>query len=179
MRNSLRLVAVASAIIAQSQAVLAQPIDYPKFTGEISLTAQNDGAFEAFLDEHEAKVVFLDMTFNTAFGARFSSEVYEMCSPYAEIWDNGLSGEVFTLPYTKDGNPLGEDEVLKEENTECGDVSLSFVSDDLVMSSAGPGVHWYDIKGFYLVRRRANRQPYVEIKELDASAETWARMQGQ
>ena len=179
MRYSLRAIVLAGALIAMPHAVLAQQIDYPKFTGEISLTTQNDGAFETFLDANEAKVVFLDMTFTTAFGARFRSDVYEMCSPYAEIWDNGLSGEVFALPYTKDGKPLGEDDVLRAENTQCGDVGLAFVGDDLILSSAGPGVHWYDINGFYLVRRRANRQPYIEIKELDASAETWAWVLGQ
>jgi len=179
MRNGLLAVSLVGAVIVQSHSVFAQPIEYPKFTGEISLTSQNDGAFETFLDENVGRVVFLDLLFRTAFGARFSSEVYEMCSPYAEIWDNGLSGEVFTLPYTKDGKPLGEGETLREDNTECGDVSLSFVSDDLVLSSAGPGVHWYDINGFYLVRARANRWPYIEMKWLDASAETWARALGQ
>lgn len=179
MRIGLKKLVIMGAMLSVSFAVWAQPIDYPKFTGEISLTNHNDSAFETFIDKNVNKVVFLDLTFNTAFGARFSSDVYEMCSSYAEIWDNGLSGEIFTLPYTKDGKPLAEGEVLSRDKTECGVVSLSFVGDDLVLSSAGPGVHWYDIKGFYLVRHRANRQPYVEIKELDASAETWARMLGQ
>jgi hypothetical protein len=74
---------------------------------------------------------------------------------------------------------LGEDDVLGAENTRCGDMRLSFVGDDLVMSSAGPGEHWYEINGFYLLRRRADRWPYVEIKWLDATAESWARLLGQ
>ena len=166
-------------LISQVVAVVAQPVTFPKFTGEISLTGENDGQFETFLDRNVEKVVFLNMTFRTAFGARFAAEVYETCSPYAEIWDNGLSGAVFTLPYTLDGKPLGEDDVLGANNTRCGDMRLSFVGDDLVMSSAGPGEHWYEINGFYLVRRRADRWPYVEIKWLDATAESWARMLGQ
>ena len=179
MRSGLLGISVVGALLVQSHFVFAQPIEYPKFTGEISLTSQNDGAFETFLDENVGRVVFLDMMFRTAFGARFSSEVYEMCSPYAQIWDNGLSGEIFTLPYTKDGVPLGEGETLREENTVCGETRLSFSGDDLIMSSAGPGTHWYDIMGFYLVRQRADRWPYVEMKSLDASAQTWARMLGQ
>jgi len=166
-------------VLGNAGAAQAQAMTYPKFSGDVALTGQNDGAFEQFLDQNEGKVVFLDLIFSVAFATRFNDDVYEMCSPYAEIWDNGLSGEIFTLPYTKDGRVLGEDEELVEQNTRCGDQRLTFVDDDLVMSSAGPGAHWYDIQGFYLVRRRADRFPYIELKGLEASAETWARVLGQ
>ena len=155
--------------------IFAQDISYPQFSGEIKLTSPNTQEFTQFLNDNLEKVVFLNLYFATDFGMQISYEVEEHCNAHFDFWEEGMNGQKIHLPYLKDApnNPTRPFEVA---DIECEDIPFKFVDADLNMSSGGPGAHWFDIEGFFLIREQSDRWPFVEIKHLPASAETWARI---
>jgi len=158
--------------------VFGHDTTYPKFEGEIHFTRPNSEEFITFVDENLDKVVFLDLLFTADFGVQTSYDMEEACNSHFNFWDDGMEEQNIFLPiYEPDPeNPPTGEETFEMDQIGCEMLSIRFENTALQLSSAGPGVHWSEIEGFFLLRSRSDRWPYLEIKELEASAETWAQI---
>ena len=155
--------------------VIAHDVNYPRFSGDIHFTRPNDQQFINFLDQNTDKVVYLDLLFTAEFGGIIGEEMQQACNSHFNFWDEGMGGHNIFLPiYNPDPDNPPED--FDMADIECEILPIRFVDTELLLSSAGPGAHWFDIEGFFLIRNRSDRWPFIEIKELEAHAETWAQI---
>ncbi len=156
----------------------AHEIKYPKFEGDIHFTSPNTSEFMQFVDKNLGKVVYFDLILTTNFTLELGYRMEEVCNSHFNFWDDGLANQNVFLPiYEPDpDNPPKEFGYEHIEKITCEALPIRFVDTDLMMSSAGPGTHWFNIEGFFLLRSRAERWPFIELKELPASAEAWAIM---
>lgn len=149
----------------------AHDITYPKFDGRLNITGANDTTFLDFASEHKGQVVYLDLYISYSFGVLDEHTVNEACNLDNDYWNDGFTDNRFVMPLDieyPDGRDLSVDEVT------CAELPITFTGVDLQLSSGGPGAHWYEVQGFFLMRERTERWPYLELKWLDANAETWA-----
>ena len=156
----------------------AQPIEYPQFQGTIHFTAPNPPEFTTFLDNNRDKVVFLNILFTTDFGNENDYKVEEVCNSHFSFWDEGMEDQNIFLPIYEP-EPSNPPKQYDLSDIGCEALPIRIVDSGLTLSSGGPGVHWFDIEGFFLIRHQSDRWPYIELKELPASAETWASIKNQ
>lgn len=140
----------------------------PKYSGEISYTYGNSKAFLDFLDSNLGKVVFLELNMTYYFGIDDNYLVNEMCNSNVNIWDDGLTDAVFTLPIGMEGES-------SPSKLTCSERRISFSGKDFSISSGGPGTHWYNLTGFFRIAAGSGRWPYTQLSALEASADMWSR----
>ncbi|MEO0342152.1 MAG: hypothetical protein AAF198_01820 [Pseudomonadota bacterium] len=152
--------------------VWGHDITYPIFTGTLHVTAENDSALLEFASQHDGKVVFLDLEITYSFSGDADYTVNDACNAENEFWNDGFTDNRFVMPLTV----TGPRETLTIDDVTCADLPMTFTGVEIPLSSGGPGAHWYEIQGFFLMRERVDRWPYLELRWLEVDAATWANV---
>ncbi|MEM9716339.1 MAG: hypothetical protein AAF826_07460 [Pseudomonadota bacterium] len=151
--------------------IWAHDITYPSFIGTLNVTTSNSTDFLDFAAQYQGQVVYLDIDVTYSFGNEDHYTANAACNAENDFWNDGFTDNRFVMPLqitATEGTPLTADDVI------CADIPMTFKGLEVSLSSGGPGAHWYEIEGFFLMRERVDRWPYIEFQWLEADAETWA-----